>query len=99
MKLSNASLCALLAVLELAREPDRQLSTSEIADKYGISSHHLAKVMRKLMEAGLVEAMRGASGGCRVAGDVNRMTLLDIIRPFEKLDFGFDIPNHRNYAS
>lgn len=60
MKLQKATRCALYAVLELAADPQRQMSASEIADKYGISLNHLAKVLRSLGREGLVEAVRGA---------------------------------------
>ncbi|MDP6709022.1 MAG: transcriptional regulator, partial [Alphaproteobacteria bacterium] len=46
MRLQKSSQFALYAVLELASDPARQRSTAEIAETYGISSHHLAKVMR-----------------------------------------------------
>lgn len=93
MKLNKASLFALFAILELASDPERQLSTSDIADKYGISTHHLAKVMRNLVQEGLVQAMRGAGGGYRFSGNVNRTTLLDIIQLFEKMESELDMPN------
>lgn len=98
MKLNKASLFALFAVLELASEPERQLSTSDIAEKYGISTHHLAKVMRNLVQEGLVQAMRGAGGGYRFAGNVNRTTLLDVIQLFEKLESELDMPNYGKHA-
>jgi Rrf2 family protein len=98
MKLNKASLFALFAVLELASDPERQLSTSDIAVKYGISSHHLAKVMRNLVQVGIVQAMRGAGGGYRFAGNVNRTTLLDIIQLFENLESDLDMPNQWNHA-
>lgn len=99
MKINKASLFALFAVLELASDPERQLSTSDIAEIYGISTHHLAKVMRNLVQEGLVQAMRGAGGGYRFAGNVNRTTLLDVIQLFEKLESDLDMPNHWNNAS
>ena len=98
MKLNKASLFALFAVLELASDPERQLSTSDIADKYGISTHHLAKVMRNLVQEGLVLAMRGAGGGYRFSGNVNRTTLLDIIQLFEKMESELDTPNFGKLA-
>uniref|UniRef100_C6E1W3 Transcriptional regulator, BadM/Rrf2 family n=1 Tax=Geobacter sp. (strain M21) TaxID=443144 RepID=C6E1W3_GEOSM len=98
MKLNKASLFALISVLELASDPERQLSTSDIADKYGISSHHLAKVMRNLVHQGVVQAMRGVGGGYRFAGNVNRTTLLDIIQLFETLESELDLP-HWNKAA
>lgn len=99
MKLNKASLFALFAVLELANDPEQQLSTADIAEKYGISSHHLAKVMRHLAQEGLVQAMRGAGGGYRFAGNVNRTTLLDVIQLFEKMESELDISNHWSQAS
>ena len=99
MKLNKASLFALFAVLELASDPERQLSTSDIAEKYDISTHHLAKVMRNLVQEGLVRAMRGAGGGYRFAGNVNRTTLLDVIQLFEKLESDLDMPSLGDHAS
>lgn len=99
MKLNKASMFALFAVLELASDPERQLTTTEIADKYGISTHHLAKVMRHLAEEGLVQPMRGAGGGYRFAGNINRTTLLDVIQLFEKLESELDISGHLSKAS
>lgn len=99
MKLNKASLFALFAVLELASDPERQLSTSDIADKYGISTHHLAKIMRNLVQEGMVRAMRGAGGGYRFAGNINRTTLLDVIQLFERLESDLDMPNLNEHAS
>lgn len=86
MRLQKATRCALYAVLELAGDPDRQLSAGEIAEKYGISLNHLAKVLRTLGRVGLVEAVRGVGGGYRFAGNPKRTTLLDIIQLFESID-------------
>lgn len=92
MKLQKASLFALYAVLELAAEPGRQLSATEIADKYGISIHHLAKVMQRLVRAGLVQAVRGVGGGYRFSGNVNRTTLLQVIELYEPLESTIEVP-------
>ena len=85
MKLQKASSFALYAVLELAENPTSQLSGTEIADKYGISAHHLAKVLRDLGRAGIVEAARGVGGGYRLAVNAKRLTLLDVIQVFEPI--------------
>ena len=61
MKLQKATQYGLFAVIELARDPSRQLSAIDIADKYSISSNHLAKVLRDLGRAGLVDSVRGAA--------------------------------------
>jgi len=83
VKLQKASSFALYAVLELAAHPAQPLSGTEIAEKYGISAHHLAKVLRDLGRAGIVEAARGVGGGYRLAANPKRLTLLDVIQIFE----------------
>jgi len=83
MKLQKATKCALFAVLELAGNSERQLSATDIAEKYGISANHLAKVLRDLGRAGMVESVRGAGGGYRFSGNVKRTTLYDLIQLFE----------------
>jgi Rrf2 family protein len=86
MKLQKASSFALYAVLELAANPNHPLSGNEIANKYGISAHHLAKVLRDLGRAGIVEAARGVGGGYRLAANPKRLTLLDVIQVFEPVE-------------
>ena len=83
MKLQTASRIAIYAVLELARDPARQLSAADIGAAYGVSVHHLAKVLNTLVRAGLVRSVRGAGGGYMFAGNVKRTTLFDVISLFE----------------
>ena len=83
MKLQKAALFGLYAALELARDPVRQISAAEIAAAYAISANHLAKVMRELGRAGLVEAVRGAGGGYRFTGNAKRTSLYDVIILFD----------------
>jgi Rrf2 family protein len=75
-------------VLELTDQPDRKMTVSEIAVKYGVSTHHLAKVMHELGRAKLVRSVRGAGGGYQFCGNARRTTLLDIIELFEDLGGG-----------
>ena len=85
MKLQKNTMLALCGVLEFAAQPGRQLSTAEIAGKYGASAHHLAKVLARLRRAGLVKAARGSGGGYRFSGNPKRVTLLDVIAIFESI--------------
>src|SRR5215471_1477642 len=85
MKLQISSRIAIFALLDLAAPPERQLAVAEIGAKYGVSSHHLAKVMQVLGRAGLVRAVRGARGGYQFSGNARRTTLLDVIELFEQL--------------
>jgi Rrf2 family transcriptional regulator, nitric oxide-sensitive transcriptional repressor len=85
MRLQTATRIGLYATLELAGNPGSQITAAAIADKYGISINHLAKVMRDLGRAGLVESVRGAGGGFRFAGNPKRITLMDVIAVFENV--------------
>jgi len=85
MNLQISSRLAIFALLELAARPDRPVSVADIGKKYGISCHHLAKVMRALSRADLVRSVRGAGGGYQFSGNAKRTTLLDVIRLFEPM--------------
>jgi Rrf2 family protein len=85
MKLQKSTLLALYSVLEFAADPDRQITAAEIAGKYGVSTHHLSKVLRDLGRAGLLESVRGVGGGYRFSGNTKRITLMDVIELFEDI--------------
>ena len=85
MRLQISSQIAIFALLELAALPQRQLAAAEIGEKYGVSTHHLAKVMQVLVRAGHARSVRGAKGGYQFSGNARRTTLLDVIRLFEDL--------------
>ena len=92
MKLQVNTLLALYSVMEFAADPERHIPASEIADKYGLSAHHLAKVLAELARAGVVASVRGVGGGYRFTANVRRLTLMDIIQLFE--DFTPASPQH-----
>lgn len=72
-------------MLESAADPSRHVTAAEIAGKYGVSAHHLAKVLAELARAGILDSVRGAGGGYRFAGNPRRLTLLDVMMHFEEL--------------
>lgn len=85
MKLQISTQLAIFAALELTAREGCQLSVAEIGEKFGVSSHHLAKVMHVMGRAGLVRSVRGAGGGYQFAGNARRTTLLDVAQLFEDL--------------
>ena len=50
----------------------------KIAKKLGFSYNHFAKVVQRLVRAGLLETERGPKGGIRLARDPKAITMLDI---------------------
>lgn len=55
----------------------------EIAAALGLPPDFLSKILRKLAATELVSSQRGRSGGFRLARPADRVTLLDIVAPFE----------------
>jgi Rrf2 family protein len=83
MKLQQNTRLALYSLLEFAAAPTRHISAAEIARKYELSPHHLAKVLAELARAGIVQSVRGVGGGYRFAANARRLTLMDVISRFE----------------
>ena len=96
MRLQKNTSLALYSVLEFAIDPTRHIPAAEIAARYGVSPHHLAKVLSELARSGIVESVRGVGGGYRFAGNARRITLMDVIRLFEELT---PAPNERREPS
>jgi Rrf2 family nitric oxide-sensitive transcriptional repressor len=67
MQLTLFSDYALRVALYLATHPQRLVAVAEISAAYGISHAHLVKVAQRLTELGIVQAVRGRSGGIRLA--------------------------------
>jgi Rrf2 family protein len=98
MKLQRNSLLALYSLAEFAGDPTRHISAAEIAHKYDVSPHHLAKVLAELARAGIVQSVRGVGGGYRFAANARRLTLLDVIARFEDVGSGAASRNGRTPA-
>jgi len=98
MKLQQNSLLALYSLVEFAGDPMRHISAAEIAQKYRVSPHHLAKVLAELARAGIVQSVRGVGGGYRFAANARRLTLLDVISRFEDVGSSSSERNGRTPA-
>jgi Rrf2 family iron-responsive transcriptional regulator len=57
---------------------------SEIARAYGISELFLFKLIRPLVDNGLLETVRGRHGGIRLGRPAESITLLDVVRLTEE---------------
>ena len=84
MRLTYFTDFGLRALMLLAREPERGFSTAELADEFGISRHHLLKIIQKLAQAGIVSTRRGGGGGAMLARDPREIGLGAIIDLLEE---------------
>jgi Rrf2 family nitric oxide-sensitive transcriptional repressor len=74
-----------LRVLMYVGAKGQSLSTvEEIADSYGISRHHLTKVVHRLGQLGYLETIRGKGGGIRLAMDPAEINLGAVVRGTEE---------------
>lgn len=85
MQISLHSDYALRILMALAAS-NRQLSVDDIAQRYGISRNHLAKVSQRLQAEGYVETFRGRGGGMRLAQKPGDIIVGKVVRQFENFD-------------
>lgn len=74
---------SLRVLLYLAARPGRLASTQELADAYGISKHHLVRVVQTLSGEGFVEVRAGRSGGVTLARPTKDISVGKVLRAAE----------------
>lgn len=83
MKLSTKGRYAMVALTDLAQQPENAVVTlGEIAKRQNISLAYLEQLFVKLRRAGLVESVRGPGGGYRLArptGDIRVSQILGAV--------------------
>ncbi len=80
MKLSTKGRYAMVALADLALQPDRGLtSLAEISKRQSISLPYLEQLFVKLRRAGLVESVRGPGGGYRLARPASEIRVSDVL--------------------
>ena len=74
---------ATLVLTVLAARPGDVLSAPDLAEHAGREAPTVAKVLKPLAQAGLVEGFRGANGGYRLARDPAAISLVEIVEAME----------------
>ena len=69
---------ALHTCLWIVDDPRAFRPSPAIAKELGFSYHHFAKVVQRLVHAGLLETERGPKGGIRLARDPRKISMLDV---------------------
>jgi FeS assembly SUF system regulator len=67
----------------LAADPDAVASAAELAEQAGLEVPTVAKLLKPLAQAGLVEGFRGTNGGYRLARPAERISLVEIVEAME----------------
>src|SRR3990167_7613735 len=79
MKITALEEYGLRCLLQLAKEEEKSLVTvSEIAQNEALSNEYVSKIMTLLRRGGLVESVRGVTGGYRLIRPSNEITIADL---------------------
>ena len=83
MRLTTYTDYSLRVLIRLALRPQNLATIAEIAHVYGISEHHLMKVVHQLGLAGYVQTVRGRGGGLRLAKEPCEINVGEVVRRME----------------
>ncbi len=86
MILSQTSVYALKAVLHLAETAhDEFVRVDDIAADLKVPRNYLSKILHTLARAGVLGSTRGPHGGFRLAKNPAKLTLDDVLAPFDEV--------------
>lgn len=83
MRLTDFTDFGMRVLMRLAGEPARGFTVEAIAEEFGLSRDHLAKIVRRLAVSGFVKTQRGAGGGLGLARDPAAIRLGEVVRALE----------------
>ena len=83
MHLTTHTDYALRLLIYLQARPKEPASVREVAEAYGISAHHLAKVAQSLSALGWIDSRRGRGGGLTLAKGTPGLGLGQVVRALE----------------
>jgi len=83
LKLGRMTDYGTVLMTALANEPARLHSAHELAERTRIAAPTVSKLLKQLSRGGVVESIRGAQGGYRLARPANRITVADIVTVLE----------------
>ena len=84
MRLTSFTDYGLRMLMRMASAPERAFSTAELADEFGLSRHHLTKIMQRLAQGGIVTTRRGAGGGAVLVRAPQEITVGAVVRLLEE---------------
>jgi Rrf2 family transcriptional regulator, nitric oxide-sensitive transcriptional repressor len=82
MQLTTQTDYALRTLMYLTARTGRA-TVAEVSSLFGISSHHVAKVVNQLSRFGFIRSVRGLGGGIELARRPGEIRLGDVIERFE----------------
>lgn len=90
MRVSTYSDYALRVLMQAALRRPARITVDEVADAFGISRHHLVKVVHDLGQHGYLATWRGLGGGFTLALPPEKIRVGDIVRLGEESETVID---------
>mgnify|MGYP001170085668 CR=1 FL=1 len=84
MRLTRQTNYAIRILMYCAANRGALSRVPEIARSYGVSELFMFKILPPLVEAGLIETVRGRKGGLRLAKSADAITLYDVVSVTEE---------------
>ena len=75
MRLTHFTDYGMRMLMRMASVPDQAFSTADLAEELQLSRNHLAKIMQRLSQAGIVKTRRGGGGGAMLARPPSEISL------------------------
>ena len=86
MQLSTYSDYSIRALMQAALRAPTLVTVDEVADTFGISRHHLVKVVYDLGRSGYLTTHRGVGGGFTLTRPAEEIRLGDVVRLGEETE-------------
>jgi Rrf2 family protein len=84
LKLTKKADYGLMAMKHLAEHgTDGSCSAKDVAEAYGIPPEALAKILQRLVKAGLLHSQHGMNGGYTLARDPGKISAFEVIRAID----------------
>lgn len=87
MRLTKQTGHAIRILIDCAHAGDKLIKVADISDRLGVTKQNVFKIVHILSHAGFVAAVRGPSGGVRLAKPATVIKVGDVVRAIEETRF------------
>lgn len=96
MRVTTWTEYSLIIALHLARQKrdGEPTAARELSEAERLPADYVEQILLRLRRAGLVESIRGARGGYRLAREPNRITVRDVMTACERETFQLNCTSH-----
>ena len=84
MRLTQQTNYSIRILVYCAANPDRPSRVADVASSFDMSETHLFKILKVLVDAGLVRTIRGRNGGVMLARPADAISIGTVVRAAEE---------------